>query len=793
MRFFSLPTKILLLTLALMLVLIVLVTSLSLQRLGDSFTEQQTLKRQQVEQHFTQYQLLLQNQQQAWFESFAELTGLQQQSGFTVFTQALQQRYDVLSLYLNIEALWVFTEDSSQAAFASSIFPTELASMVTQTQQEQRPQSRIYCATHCSNVVSLPVSDQNGNIAVLVSSQTLADVVIALGQALQSEVAIVRLDAAAMTILSATGNLPALDQVELASWQNSNGAQFSLAEIPYFIYHIPLVQQQQQHFAILLLENISSYQAANNAFKWQLIALATLCFVLFAWLTNLLTRRLTSRLLLICHALPMLAENKYRAFRDALPKSAGAMSDEVDQLYDAGQTLSRKLEQLQDNINTQTRELENMAMYDRLTGLANRNMLQYQLKKSIAALTESSALLGLLFLDMDQFKRVNDIRGHEQGDQLLIEASNRLRASLDKTDIICRFGGDEFIVVTEVADIDALTALANRLIAAFRQPMSLGDEEYQLNISIGISSTRNAQLKPDDLVRQADLAMYQAKGKGGNSLHFYSQQMFDDFQNRLALESDLKLALAQQQFALHLQPKINLANRKLQGLEALLRWHSPARGMVSPDEFIAVLEYAHLMIPVGYWVIEQSFRIMVQLQAAGFTDTTMAINLSAAQLNDAKLPAFLDALLQQHQLSAALFELELTESMLANNINETIKSMQRLKSRGFRLAIDDFGTGYSSLSYLRQMPVDTIKIDKSFVFGMLDNQADFDIITSTIAMVRKLGLEVVAEGVETQAQCKTLTQHQCDIGQGYLFSRPIPSDTLIAQLQANLHDNGQWR
>lgn len=801
MRFFSFPTKILALTLALMLVLIVLVTSMSLQRLNESFAEQQELKQRQVEQHFTQYQLMLQSQQQAWFESFAELTALPQQTGFSALSAALQQRYDALTLYLNIEALWFFDSAQSQFTFASEAFPAELTEMIEKTRTAQRPHYRVYCEAHCSSVVSLPLSDQEGNIAVLVSSQTLADVVIALGKAMQSEVAIVRMAEQQLSVLSVTtsettsaANLTTmLEQQNAANVNAIASSGVILEDTPYFVHQLPLVQQAQQQFSLLLLEDIQAYQSANRAFQWQLVGFALLCFLLFFWLTYWLTRRLTGRLLQISRALPLLAESQFRGFRQALPKASTWLSDEVDRLHDASQTLSRKLEKLQDDMSAQTRELENMAMFDLLTGLANRNMLQFQLKKRIAALHAEGNYLGLLFLDVDQFKRVNDIRGHEEGDKLLIKAAQRLRSVLTKSDLVCRFGGDEFIIVTEVSTPEQLALLAQTLIDAFHQPMHIDQEEYQLNISVGISSTRNANLKPDDLVRQADLAMYQAKGKGGNSLHFYSQQMFEAFQDRLALESDLKQALLQHQFAIHLQPKIRLTDRRLQGLEVLLRWHSPARGMVPPDEFIAVLEYAHLMIPVGYWVIEQSCEVMATLRSAGWRDLTIAINLSAAQLNDLKLLAYLDEMLTRYDLPADVFELELTESMLAKNIEDTIVSMQRLKQRGFRLAIDDFGTGYSSLSYLRQMPVDTIKIDKSFVFGMLDNQADFDIITSTIAMVRKLGLEVVAEGVETQAQCKTLIQHQCDIGQGYLFSKPVPAAELNKHLLKHIDENGQWR
>lgn len=791
MRFLSFPSKILLLTLALMLILLILVTSLSLQRLSDSFAGQQQLKQLQVEQHFKQYLQLLSSQQHAWFESFAEQVELQRQDGFTHFLQQLATQQESFSLYLKIDALWLF-EQAEQPSFANQSFPIELRTLVDDTRLQQRALSRIYCAEHCSNVISVPLADASGQIAVLLASQTLADVVVALGQALQSEIVIVSQDKTGTALLSATASLSKPD-LSLFLQSSELASQVASVAGTYSVYRLMLSEQEDKRYQLILLEDISEYQRANQRFQWQLVMLASLCFLLFAWLTFWLTRRLSGRLLQVSRALPLLAESKFRLFRETLPVASPMLTDEVDKLSAVSQTLSHQLEKLQDAIQSQTRELENMAMFDLLTGLANRNMLQFQLKKRIAALSGGGFWLGLLFLDLDQFKRVNDIKGHEHGDQLLIEAARRLRAALTKTDLICRFGGDEFVVVTEVTSPNELEEQALRLIDVFSVPMQLEQEEYGLNVSIGISCTRNPRLKTDDLVRQADLAMYQAKARGGNVVHFYSQQMFDAFQNRLALEADLKLALLHQQFDLHLQPQIRFADRKLIGLEALLRWQSPSRGMVPPDEFISVLEYAQLMIPVGYWVIEKSYQLLTELQQQGFSELTIAINLSTAQLNDPALPALLDRLNQRYPQAAGYLEFELTESLLANNIPATIASMQLLKARGFRLAIDDFGTGYSSLSYLRQMPVDIIKIDKSFVFGMLDNQADFDIITSTIAMVRKLGLEVVAEGVETQAQAKTLTQHACDIGQGYLFSKPIPAKDIVQRLQDGLDQDGQWR
>ncbi|WP_333609049.1 putative bifunctional diguanylate cyclase/phosphodiesterase [Arsukibacterium sp.] len=798
MRFISLPTKILMLTLVLMLVLLTLLTSMSLQRLNDNFALQQQLKQQQVQQHFIQYQQLLQHQQQVWVEAFAEVSGLSRQQSFRPFLQELEHRYDAISIHLNVENLWFFAADAPAQAFQPQVFVEELLPMVQKTFEQQRPHYQLYCAQSCSSVLSMPLANANGELAVLVISRTLADVVVALGQSMQGDVAIVELTGSeGVEMLSSTGN-PALEllmaratELSRALYQDE-GFSFAAEQRQYFVHVLPLVRQPGQQYALLLLEDISRYRAANRRFQWQLVGLALVCFLSFGLLIYLLTHRLSQRLLGVSKALPMLSQSHFKLFREHLPKRSRWLQDEVDTLHSASLTLSQQLERLQDNVATQTRELENMAMFDLLTGLANRNMLQFQLKKRLAGLTSEGPYLGLLFMDLDQFKRVNDIRGHEHGDLVLLEAAKRLRHALDKADLACRFGGDEFVVLTTAEHPEQFGQLAQQLINAFAEPMRLQNDVYQLGVSIGISCTCDNSLQPDDLVRQADLAMYQAKARGGNGVHFYSQQMFDHFQNRLALENELKQALAQQQFAIHLQPKISLQTQQLQGLEVLLRWHSPARGMVPPDEFISILEYARLMIPVGYWVMEQSFKMMQQLQQAGYTDISIAINLSAEQLTDSALPQFLNDLLQQYQLPAHCFELELTESLLVQNINETIKTMHKLKAIGFMFAIDDFGTGYSSLSYLRQMPVDTIKIDKSFVFGMLDNQADFDIITSTIAMVKKLGLEVVAEGVETQAQCRMLKEHQCDIAQGYLFSRPVPASQLLAHLDAHLDEQGCW-
>ena len=349
----------------------------------------------------------------------------------------------------------------------------------------------------------------------------------------------------------------------------------------------------------------------------------------------------------------------------------------------------------------------------------------------------------------------------------------------------CRFGGDEFVVVlndSEVGDYPA--QVAQKILASFKLPIELSERQFYVSTSIGLTTTANADSTADDLIRQADMAMYDAKEQGGADFRVYDLQMFQRLSKRLQLESEIKDAIELKQFNLVLQPQIALASGKLCCFEALLRWQHPQRGIVSPDDFIDMLENSSQMIELGYWVFRRSFELTQLIIQQGFPDIRLAINLSASQFLDPNLGKVLRDLLAEFQLSARHFELELTERTLVKDFDVTLQSMNELKEMGFHFAIDDFGTGYSSLSYLKQMPVDIIKIDKSFVFGMLENDADFQIITSTIAMVHALDLTVVAEGVENRAQLQVLKEHQCDFAQGYFFAKPMTEEQLLAFLRS---------
>jgi diguanylate cyclase (GGDEF)-like protein len=493
--------------------------------------------------------------------------------------------------------------------------------------------------------------------------------------------------------------------------------------------------------------------------------------------------------------LPLLAKKEFDQFRQTKIKREGTFIDELDILAAATTDLSFELEQLNIEVEQKTKELENIAMYDLLTGLPNRNMLNFHLRKSVMNLSRSNGKLAVLFLDLDDFKKVNDSHGHTDGDKLLIQAANRIRSSIRQVDLACRFGGDEFVVVLgHMDEYEEAEQVAKEILECFKEPIKINSSLFYVSTSIGIAFAKDEDdiVKAESLISHADIAMYEAKDDGGAQYHIYHESMYEKVAQRVMMEGEVRQALARNQFSLSLQPQLEAKTKKLYGFEALLRWQHPERGMVSPEDFIPILENSEHMIELGYWVIRRCFELCQDFIDHGLTDVRIAINLSAGQFTDTHLVEYLQELLNEFSLDAKHFELELTEQTLVKNIDSAIDMMNELKVIGFSFAIDDFGTGYSSLAYLKKMPVDVIKIDKSFVFGMLENRADYQIIMSTIAMVKNLGLQVIAEGVETSAQLRSLTENDCDIIQGFYFSRPIPEAELFEFLESKIVD-GYWK
>ncbi|WP_445368584.1 EAL domain-containing protein [Methylomonas sp. BW4-1] len=430
-------------------------------------------------------------------------------------------------------------------------------------------------------------------------------------------------------------------------------------------------------------------------------------------------------------------------------------------------------------------EIHRLAYYDPLTHLPNRRLLQDRLGQELVAGARNGLYGAILFLDLDNFKMLNDTRGHEAGDQLLIEVARRLRTSVRECDIVGRLGGDEFLVL--LSDLSADVELAamqtkqvgEKLLDALAHPYDINGYEFHCSASIGIRLYRDHELA-EELLRHADLAMYQAKMAGRNTVRFFDPSMQALATARADLEKDLRLALSQNQFKLYFQAQI-YRNHQVVGAEALLRWQHPQRGLVSPLEFIALAEKTSLILPIGQCVLEAACTQLKQWeQNARSRQFRLAVNVSARQFRAADFVEQVRRTLDSHGVNPDLLELELTESLVLENINDTISKMHALREMGVRFSLDDFGTGYSSFSYLTQLPFDQLKIDRSFVHNIGIKTSDAVIVQTIIGMAHNLGIEVIAEGVETEAQRLFLEQHGCHACQGFLFSKPVPIDEFMA-------------
>ena len=419
--------------------------------------------------------------------------------------------------------------------------------------------------------------------------------------------------------------------------------------------------------------------------------------------------------------------------------------------------------------------LVQLAQFDTLTGLPNRNLFLDRFAQTLAQSQRNSWLAGVMFVDLDRFKAVNDKLGHGIGDQLLIQTAQRLRECVRAADIVARLGGDEFaLVFSNLARADDAGLVAQKVVSALARAFDLEGREVYVSASVGICIYPDDGTDVDVLLKNADTAMYRAKERGRNTYQFYLPHMNERALARMEMETQLRGALARGEFVLHYQPKANLASGEICGFEALLRWQHPGRGLVPPLEFISILEDTGLIVPVGEWVVRTVCEQLGRWRAAGLALRPVAVNMSARQFHQEDLDAVIGGILQATGIDPPLLELELTESMLMSDPEAAVITLKNLKAYGVRLSVDDFGTGYSSLSYLKRFPLDALKIDHAFVRDVITDADDAAIAVAIISLAHNLKLKVVAEGVETEAQLNFLRAHGCDEMQGYYFARPLP-------------------
>jgi len=424
--------------------------------------------------------------------------------------------------------------------------------------------------------------------------------------------------------------------------------------------------------------------------------------------------------------------------------------------------------------------IRQQAYFDTLTSLPNRFLALDRLSQMLTEAERNNEKTAVLFLDLDDFKKINDSLGHEIGDKVLIQSAQRLKQVLREGDTVGRLGGDEFIVLLRGISEhhDALVTTEN-LLKSFREPFVIDGRELMLTLSIGVAISPENGHCASDLLRNADTAMYQAKDLGRNTYSFFSKEMNTMMLRRFEIEEQMHGALERNEFELYYQPQFDVKKQNITGVEALLRWHNSALGNVTPDEFIPIAEQTGLIIPIGRFVIKQAIDFLDEWQNSHHKNVTMAVNLSPCQFRDSELLSFIKGSLNKSNVSAENLELEITEGVLMSGQSHIHDTLIEISTLGIKLSMDDFGTGYSSLSYLRQYAFDVLKIDQSFISGIPLNKADSELVNTIIAMAHSLGLKVVAEGVETQEQLTLLDDLGCDLVQGYYFSKPLPAKQLL--------------
>jgi diguanylate cyclase (GGDEF)-like protein len=435
-------------------------------------------------------------------------------------------------------------------------------------------------------------------------------------------------------------------------------------------------------------------------------------------------------------------------------------------------------ELLQRTVRKKTAELERLAFYDPLTGLANRRLLSKNLQQLLSTVNDNNKA-SLLYLDLDDFKRINDSMGHTSGDKLLVEIAIRLDKIVKQSDLVVRLGGDEFaIILYNTHSINEVSKVAERLIKAVKKPVFLHKRRFVISTSIGITLIPKDGKDVQSLLCHADMAMYVAKSEGKNGFSFFDQQFHQQTMEKHRIESELSNAIKRQELLLHYQPLIDLTTRNVRSFEALIRWQHPTEGLIAPDRFIDIAEESGLIVEIGYWVIREACQ-MIKKSTVEYQQLTIAVNLSSKQFLDPNLLYNIQCILKDVDIDPRCLEIEITESSLMTNVTDVVYILEQLRIIGIKVVIDDFGTGYSSLAQLKQLPVDKLKIDRSFISSLALNQSDQEIVRAIIVMAHSLQIEVVAEGIETQQQLDILKNQKCNIGQGYLFSRPVPFDQAL--------------
>jgi diguanylate cyclase (GGDEF)-like protein len=806
-RFFSLKWQILIAVSMILIIINGFITLITYNNLNEQFIAQQSqLMSFQKKESEKMTQQVFQR-----LEDFGEILSLlsSTNSAKGSIKDSLDQHWGHIQLLFELRSAKLLNMQKETLGEWGENFSRTIDAMVQQAIDEQRPAKQFICNLDCQFFMAAPVLDKQGETFILIVSHSIADWLIHIKDSTGADTGVISVRQG-----FSTNAEPEFSERLLPNWNShiiglTNAATNYdyLAELSKYItikdaesqnnyiikntknlniLFLPLKVQDLVNPAYLVLINdISSTRQKVDSGVIKAIIISISGVLITALFMLLSMWYPIKHLTTLSTTLPLLATGNFSQVKKSLIKrnSSQGVEDELDILDNATIQLTQQLESLEREVKIREKALTKNALYDELTGLANRRLFMDRISVALKNLVRDKSKFGVLFLDLDQFKRINDSLGHDQGDHLLLEVAKRLSYCVRESDTVARLGGDEFtILLNNLEDNHDATNVALKILNSLRTPVLLEGKEVIVTTSIGIAIAPENGKEPETILRNADLAMYKAKGKGRDNYHYYTISMNADAKELLALENDLRNAVEMREFELYYQPQIDLKSGIILGAEALLRWNSPKRGFVAPYLFIDALEDTGLIVPLGEQIMEMACEQAKTWNQLNIGDIKVAVNLSARQFKEPLLTQFITETLENIKLNSRFLELEITESMLMDDIQVTIERLQELKLLGLTLSIDDFGTGYSSLSYLKQFPVNILKVDREFVKDIPHNKSDMAISSAVIAMAHKLNLRVVAEGIETKEQLKFLQKNDCEIGQGYYFGKPMPVDEMTELL-----------
>ncbi|OQY17239.1 MAG: hypothetical protein B6I36_09235, partial [Desulfobacteraceae bacterium 4572_35.1] len=551
------------------------------------------------------------------------------------------------------------------------------------------------------------------------------------------------------------------------SHNNSTSAK-TIGRSKLFNLATPITLDNENIGSFLIVADFSEISAAQNRFVLFLGAIFGFALLISFLFSNRLLKHITEPIHNLNTTMTVVSKNS-----DFSLRVQNDSTDEVGQLCSGFNDMLERIEQQSNLLTNQKESLRFLATHDALTGLPNRTLFYDRLHKGLTRARRNTTELTVLFIDLDRFKNINDTMGHDIGDLLLKTVASHLKAAVREEDTVARFGGDEFVIMLDSVKMREIDKILTKIKNAVKTPIELQQRKVIITPSIGVANFPSHGKTPEELIKHADVAMYHVKNNGRDAAQRYFPEMSSKVSSRFNLENSLHNALERDEFTVYYQPQFELATGRICGCEALLRWQVDGKD-ISPVEFIPIAEENGLIVPIGRWVMEQACKEAKLWQRPGLPPITVAVNVSARQFFSSDLFIDVEQALQKSGLPASCLELEITETMIMNDIEQSIFVMDSISAIGVEIALDDFGTGYSSLSYLKRFPLSKLKIDRAFVRDVLMDEDDAAITKAVISMALALGVDVLAEGIETKEQLEFLRSFNCRYGQGYLVSRPLP-------------------